>query len=80
MHDELARIFIVSDCSLHLHSVVAIPELCETEASNCLQTVNLVKEVFMTAIMKGKASASEKIQLNCVLDSRSAINKTHILM
>ena len=80
MHNELARIFIVSDCGLHLHSVVTIPELCETEAANCLQAVNLVKEVVMSAIMEGKTCPSKEIQLYSVLDSGSAINKAHILM
>ena len=61
MYNKFARIFIVCDCGLHLHGVVTISELCETEAANCLQIVYLVKEVIMAAIMKSKASTTEKI-------------------
>lgn len=80
VHDELARIFIVGDCGLHLHGVVAIAELCETETTNCLQAVNLVKEVVMAAIMEGEARASEEIQLHGVLDGLSWVNKADELM
>ena len=80
MHDELACIFIVGGCGLHLHGVVAIPELCEAEAANCLQAVDLVKEVVMTTVMESKARASEEIELHGVLDGASGVNKADELM
>ena len=80
MYDKLSRIFIVGDCGLHLHGVVAISELCETEAANCLQAVDLVKEVIMAAIMEGKARASKEIQLHGVLDGHGGVNKADKLM
>ena len=80
VYDEVARIFIVGDCGLHLHGVVAIAELRETEAANCLQAVNLIKEVVVAAVMEGEARASEEIQLHGVLDGLSGVNKADKLM
>ena len=43
VHDELLGLGVVGGCSLHLHGVVAVSELCQAEAANVIEIVNTLK-------------------------------------
>ena len=77
---ELARFFVISDSRLHLHRIVAVAKLREAEAANCFQVIDLIKEVVMSAVMEGEASASEEIHLDCVFDRHRWVDQTNELM
>ena len=46
MHDELLGLGVVGGGCLHLHGVVAIPELCQSEAANVIEIVNALNKLF----------------------------------
>ena len=46
MHNELLGLVVIGGSSLHLHGVVAIPELCQSEAANVIEIVNALNKLF----------------------------------
>ena len=80
MNDELTGILIIGDGGLHLHGVVTIAELGETETSDSLKSIDLIEQIVVTTVVKSEASATEKIHLNGVLNGLCGINKTHELV
>ena len=44
VHNELLGLVVVGGGGLHLHGVVAVPELCQAEAADVIKIVNAWKK------------------------------------
>ncbi len=80
MDNKLTRTLVICDSGLHLNGVVAIAQFSETEAAHSLQTVNLVEEIIMLAIVKCETGASKQVHLDSVLDRLCWVNEAHKLV
>jgi len=78
--DKLLCLFIISCCSFHLNSVVAVAEFSKAEAANNRKVVNFVKQVFMAVSSECKNRASKKVELNRKFDAQCSISHGYKLV
>ena len=77
VNDKLACSLVIGDRRLHLHRIVAVAELSEAEAADCIQSVDLVEEVVVSTIVQSKARAAKQVHLHSMLDRHGRVDEAH---
>lgn len=74
VYNKLFRFLIIGCCSLHFHCIIPKSELCQTETTKYLKTVDFIKKMFMPFCVKSNNWASKEIVLNSEFYHRWPIN------
>ena len=95
VHDQLVCLGVIGGGGLHLHGVVAIPELCQAEAANVIEIVNALNKLFecnennleltfqesfvMPLCSEFEDSSSEQIKLDSHLGAHGGVNDSKLV-
>ena len=77
---ELPGLAVIGRSGFHLHSVVAVAELCQAEATKYIQRVDLLKEVLVALRAQRKDGATKEVELHCEFDYGGAASHGYKLV